>query len=155
MVESVQNQRVPEAFHQVLQHVCRQPLVDGWQPGQRCGYDSPAWYAAEISPWKTWDFHLRDWDLTWFYHVKLGIWDNEVFFDHETKWDWTIKNGDWTIKNGDWTIVGLPAEPGFSESPKWALIIQTWDFTIKPGGCREREHPGSLLKALSTRGSQL
>lgn len=31
---------------QVLRHVCQQPLVDGWQPGKRCGYDSPAWYAA-------------------------------------------------------------------------------------------------------------
>eukprot|EP00913_Durusdinium_trenchii_P035959 g33644.t1 len=29
---------------EVLQHICQQPLAEGWEPGRRCGYDSPAWY---------------------------------------------------------------------------------------------------------------
>lgn len=29
----------------VLAHICRQPPMEGWEePGQRCGYDSPAWF---------------------------------------------------------------------------------------------------------------
>ncbi|CAE8721731.1 unnamed protein product [Polarella glacialis] len=28
----------------VLQHICKQPLPPDWEPGKRCGYDSPAWY---------------------------------------------------------------------------------------------------------------
>lgn len=36
--------REDASCEEVLRHVCQQPLVDGWQPGKRCGYDSPAWY---------------------------------------------------------------------------------------------------------------
>jgi len=37
--------RVDGTPEEVLNHISEQPLAKDWVPGQRCGYDSPAWYA--------------------------------------------------------------------------------------------------------------